>query len=72
MVKDTDIQWALTAPTGNDHRNAYSVHIWNVVSNMSQIKMFYAYKKTDALEVAREYIIRFMSPDYQIVSAYKE
>jgi hypothetical protein len=72
MVKDTDIQWALTAPTGNDHRNAYSVHIWNAVSNMSQIKMFYAYKKTDALEVAREYIVRFMSPDYQIVSAYKE
>ena len=72
MVKDTDIQWALTSPTGNDHRNTYSVHIWDGMNNSSQIVMFYAYKKSDALEVAREYVIRFMGGYNQIVSARKE
>lgn len=72
MVKDTDIQWALTAPTGNDHRNAYSVHIWDGMNNSSQIVMFYAYKKSDALDVAREYVTRFMGGYNQIVSARKE
>lgn len=72
LPTDQDLTFGLQAPTGNDHRNTYAAHIWNSRTNSSQIRFFYAYKKTDALALAREYVIRFMDSNYQIVSITKE
>lgn len=72
LPTDSDLIFGLKVPTGNDHRNTYSVHIWNSRTNGSQIRNFYAYTKSDASSLAREYIVRFMDPDYQIVSIRKE
>lgn len=72
LPTDEDLIFGLQAPTGNDHRNSYSVHIWNPLMNDSTIIMFYAYNKFDVERLAREYIIRFMSPHYQLVSIRKE
>lgn len=72
LPTDEDLVFSLKEPIGNDHRNAYSVHIWHAINNSSQLLMFYAYKKKDVEVLAREYVIRYMDPYYQIVSIRKE
>lgn len=72
LPTDEDLIFSLQPPTGNDHRNSYSVHVWHAINNSSQIIMFYAYDKFACERFAREYVIRFMSPYYQIVSIKKE
>jgi hypothetical protein len=71
MVKDTDIQWALTAPTGNDHRQGFMVHLWDKGTKSSRLVMFYAYYRKDVVKIVREYAIRFGNYSVQDVRLAK-
>ena len=71
MLRDSEIVWGLQAPTGNDHRKEFVVHLWDKSNKCSIVKSFYAYYRADVVAIVREYAVRFGNYSVQDVRLAK-